>query len=231
MRDLFNGKRGKPENPIIPTPPAKEVTDTELLVTPEYEPLEHHDTRLVERKTSKPPTTRPRFNKLYDSLRSEDAWEHLSDLFLNGTVTTVAGAAVSVNLSLAQSPHYRLGQWPRGVQLYMYVRSFGIAPQAAPATVGAIEVLLLDSGGVVAPLGDFVSNAGGNTSPRVLMPTPITDTDSQQIGSLQVALNAGATAGTLNWSLGLSLAYLLPSPQGYEPEHEHEGSRYAGHAH
>lgn len=184
-------------------------------------PTKHEDHRPYMLKQHLPILV-PRYNHLYDSLRSQQAWRYSADNMANGTFTTVAAATVQTLVNLLQKPNYRTSQWPGAVQVYLVVRSFSFAPQTATfATPGALDVSFSDKSGNLVPVGDFISNQSGNIGFDTLIPVPVTDPGEQNVGTLNVALNAGATVGTYNWQMGFSYAYLVAAIDGYKIEHHH----------
>lgn len=184
-------------------------------------PVEPHDSRPFMLK-QKLPILVPQFNQLYDNLRSQQAWRYSADNSAGGTFTTVANQTVSTNVVLRNNPNYRTSQWPGGVQVYLVIRSFSFAPQTATfATPGALDIAFVDKSGNLVPIGDFISNQSGNIGFDTLLSVPVTDPGEQNVGSLNVALNAGATVGTYIWQLGFSYAYLVPALEGYKIEHSH----------
>jgi hypothetical protein len=197
-------------NPFIPKPEPKEIPVTEELVAPAHKGRPVH---------LKPPETLivPRFNRMYGSLRTSDGWRYLIDNIASGTVITSAGATATAAVNLLLDPHWRLEQWPGGTQVYLVIRQFSIAPQTATfATLGALDITFLSNSGYVIPLGDIVSSGSEDVYLTTIIPSPLTDPDVQGVGTLQVALNAGATVGTYNWQMGFSGAYLLPDLKGYD---------------
>ncbi len=207
-------------NPFIPKPAHKEVPFEEELV---HDPPQHAAIHTLKQDI---PVLVPRYNTLYDSYRSKQAWANSADGEAEGTVTTVAGVAVTVPVALnlppnTQSPNWRLEQWPGGTLLYLIIRSFSIGPQTATfATQGAINVLFIDQFGNLAPLGVIPNNAFSNLQlVPVILPGAITDSGQQKsLGQLSFTLNAGATVGAYAWQLGFSVAYLLPALKGYDLE-------------
>lgn len=216
--------------PYIPPPARKEEPVREQLIHPENapEPGHWHDTRPHAQKQNKPITV-PLYSELYDSFGTVRGWRYIADAFAHGTITPTAGATALTNVTLTLPKPLRLSQWPDGVQAYLCIHSFGIAPQAAPATGGAIELLYIDQSGYTAPLGNFQSSAGGNSGQDILIPSPLTDPGQNNltIGQLSIQLQPGAGSPvTYNWSMGLGIAYLLPNIKGYKPEFRetiHEG--------
>ena len=159
----------------------------------------------------------PTFNELYDSLRTTKAWRYLSDNYASGTIATTAGSAVLTAVSLGTTAkQYRLSQWPDGIQVYLAIRFFGIAPQVVPATVGNIECLFIDNSGNTTPLGEFMSNSGGNLHPTAIIPKSITDPGETSVGKLSVQLSSSSSTATYNWSFGFSYVYLLPAEKGFK---------------
>lgn len=164
----------------------------------------------------------PRYNQIYDSVRSQQAWRYAADAQANSTFTTVANTQVNTQVKFASQPIWRFSQWPGAVHGYLVIRSFSLAPQTVPATVGNLDCYFIDAaGGNTIPLGDFMSNTGNNISTDILIPTPITDTENTVAGVLAVTLN-GTTPSTAvyNYQLGFSVAYLTPALSGYEVQHQ-----------
>lgn len=206
--------------PRIPEPEHKEHPVREQLIKPENAPDPEHwrDTRPHVKKENRPIVT-PLYNELYDSLRTTRGWRYIADAFANGTITPTAGASKTAPITVTLPGILRLSQWPDGVQAYWCIHSFGIAPQTTPATPGALEVLYIDNSGYTAPLGDFLSQSGGNAGQDIIIPNPITDPDNTSIGLLSVQLQPGAASPVAyNWSMGLGIAYLAPNLKGYKPD-------------
>ncbi len=159
----------------------------------------------------------PRFNTLYDSIRSTQGWRYMADASAFGAITTAAGASTSVPVNLTNNPNWKLEQWPGAVQVYLAIRFFGIAPQAVPTANGGMECIFTDQFGNVAPLGEYLSQSGGNSNYDVILPTSITDPGNQTVGTLTVnQANVASSGGTFNWSIGFCAVYMLPSRYGYE---------------
>jgi hypothetical protein len=181
-----------------------------------YKPLEHV---LV-----------PKFNTLYDSLRSTQGWKYMADAMAKGTITTTPGATASAQVTLATDPKFRLEQWPGGVQVYLAIRFFGIVPQAVPTANGGMEVVYIDGGGNQAPLGEYLSQSGGNSNYDVILPNAITDPGTTSLGTLTVTqANVASSGGTFQWSIGYSALYLLPARYGYEIMEDEEYEALDGH--
>lgn len=171
----------------------------------------------------------PRFNKLYGTLRSEDSWKYIQDGYATGNLTTIGSTQVQSKVSLSgpssqqgSAPFFRQDQWPGAVSCHLVIRSFGIAPQTAIATIGELEILFIDQFGMTVPLGEVPSNTGGNfLGIDIVLPTPITDpgmgSSINGLGVLAVTLNpGGGTTAVYNWSMGFAVAYMLPSEKLYE---------------
>jgi hypothetical protein len=171
----------------------------------------------------------PRYNELYDTLRTRGGWKYMADGLATGTITTTPGATAQASVTLAKTPNWRLEQWPGAVQVYLCIRFFGIVPQTVPTANAGLEVLFYDQGGNIAPLGEYLAQAGGNASFDTILPTPITDPGKGDIGTITVALsNVASSGGTYNWSIGFSAAYLLPARYGYEilDQERYEGNEW-----
>ena len=206
--------------PAIPKPEPKEYPAVEHLVTPPH----GHDARpeVIKPFENVP---RPQFNRLYGSLRVENGWQDVIDNYAKGTLTTVAATLVQSPVTLGlTSPETRLLRWPGAVQLYLAIRSFGMAPTTATfATAGSIDIYYQDLiGGQIIPLGCLPSNDEINLpNINLLIPTPITDAGAlaNPIGNIQATLNSGATVGAYIWQIAFSYAYLLPTTKPYEVQH------------
>lgn len=218
-------------NPFIPKPARKEEPVVEELVQ-EHPPIAHH--------MMKPdvPIMVPNYNKLYDSWRTTQAWRYGADAYANGTVTTVAGQTVAVDVDLTLPASYqgniwRLSQWPGGTQLFPFVRDFSLGPQTATfATAGEIDVVYVDEVGNPVPLGTYGNNTFyPNQSINALMPGAIMDSGQQAMGQLLFTLNTGATVGTYSWQLAFSAAYMLPTVKGYHIERIGHDTTHLGEHH
>ena len=217
-------------NPWIPKPIPKEKPVVEELVHPE--PVE----KFVMKQDI--PVLIPNYNTLYGTLRTKNDWRFSADQYANGTVTTVAGSAVIVDVDMTlpgnnQGNYWHLDQWPGGTQLFLFVRSFSLGPQTANfATAGEIDVVYQDEQGNSAPLGTYGNNAFyPNQGIGALMPGAITDSGQSGLGSLSFTLNSGATVGTYSWQMGFSAAYLLPALKGYSIERIGDEHKHASHSH
>lgn len=186
------------------------------------EPLRHADPRHVAVK-ERAPVLEPDYNRLYGYGRSLNDWRYFIDCSAKGTFTTVANAAITQAVTLAASPNWRLSQWPAAINAFLCIRRFSMAAQSAIGTVGAIDVVFQDAvGGFTIPMGDFVSNASVFEDTDVLIPTPIVDPANVNIGTLTVTLTGTTpTVSVYNWQMAFSVAYLLPSLEGYSVESIH----------
>lgn len=173
----------------------------------------------------------PKLNRFYDTLRTPDAWRYMADCFAHGTISTTVNATVSANVTLQKIPLIRLSQWPNAVSAHLVVRFFGIVPQGLPTTQAGMECIFYDNAGNAVPLGELLSQSGGNSVYDHVLPTPFTDTQSSgspvglepagaegpTVGILQVTLpNVATSNGTYFFSMSFSIAYLLPSLHAYE---------------
>lgn len=206
--------------PFVPKPEHKEMPVVEHLITPAH----GHDTRPAVIKPYDN-VMRPQLNRLYGSLRVEDGWQWQIDNYAKGGVTSVAAATVAANVTLAQTAQEtRLLRWPGAVQMYLAIRSFGLALSTATlATAGSLDVYYQDTiGGQIIPLGSIANNDELNlTNVNILIPTPITDAGALNlpIGQVQVTLSAGATVGTYIYQIAYAYVYLLPTTKPYEVQH------------
>jgi hypothetical protein len=190
---------------------------SETPITPENFPPTH-DERLRAIKPHIEKALEPQLNKIYDSLRTTQAWRYTSDNLATGVITTIANVQVATPVTLLVPLDVRLSRWPGAVQMYLVLRSFSMAPQTAViATVEALDCLYQDTvGGQLVALGDFLNNNSINVSPQVLIPTPITDPGVKTVGNLLVTLATGGTPAAYNYQIGFSYAYLLPEIHGYQ---------------
>jgi hypothetical protein len=208
-------------NPFIPKPKRKE----EPVIEEMTHPLEHQAIPKAPLAYKQDiPILIPRYNVLYDSFRTKQGWRYAADYYANGTVTTVAGSAVLVDVDLTlptntQSPNWRLEQWPGGTQVFLCIRFFSVGPQTASlATAGEIDVLFYDDFGNIAPLGVVPNNGFYNNNNDTIMPTPLTDSGAANVGVLSFTLNSGATVGTYSWQMAFAAAYMLPAMKAYDLE-------------
>ena len=180
------------------------------------EPLENHDRRPV-RFAAPSPRHEPRFNRLYNSLRSDNLINGVSDLALTGSIAITNAATTTVNLALSTSPNYLIRKWPDATQAFLLLRSFSLAPSTAGA-VGDLQCVWYDSAGNTIPLGDFSAASAGTLMNPVLSPNPLTDTGSLALGSLSVNWLGGIAGITVGYSFGWSVVYLLAATTPYERE-------------
>lgn len=187
----------------------------------------------------------PKLNILYDTLRTPNAWRYMADAFAHGTIATTVNATVTANVTLQKTPLIRLSQWPNAVSAHLVVRFFGIVPQGLPTTNAGMECIFFDNAGNGIPLGELLSQSGGNSVYDHVLPTPFTDSQSSgspslepagaegpTVGTLQVTLpNVATSNGTYFFSMSFSIAYLLPSSHAYElrsdvaqPVEQHKGN-------
>lgn len=188
----------------------------------------------------------PKFNTLYDTLRTPNAWRYMADAFAHGTISTTVNATVTANVTLQKIPLIRLSEWPNAISAHLVVRFFGIAPQAVPTTQAGMECIFYDNAGNGIPLGELLSQSGGNSVYDHIIPTPFTDSQSSgspvglepagpegpTVGILQVTLpNVATSNGTYFFSMSFSIAYLLASKYAYElrgdvpsPVEQHKGN-------
>lgn len=199
--------------PFIPKPDKKEIPVREELVQDMY------TQRKVHMVKSDNPILIPNYNTLYDTFGSQQAFEKVADIYVNGTLTTVANSTVSSAVNAPSDPKWRLEQWPGGVQLYLLLRWFSVASTTATfTTLGAIRATFTDTAGNATPIGCFRTNESVNVIHDAILPSPITDTGKQAFGTIDFFLNSGATVGDYLWQLGFSAVYLLPALKGYTIE-------------
>lgn len=200
--------------PYIPHPAKKELPDSEELTRdPEgskkdVRPVFKQDIIVRE----------PRYNHLYGPTRVLDSWRYEINEYVSGTITTSANAQATANVTLTNSPYLRLSRWPGARSVYTVLRVFALAPRATIATIGTLVCVYQDMiGGKSIPLGVFPSSSGGNDYLETLISTPITDTDVEALGQIQVTLNGTSpTTATYDWQIAFSFAYLLPELRGYD---------------
>lgn len=178
----------------------------------------------------------PRFNLLYDSVKSGGNWHRVIDFVIEGNFTAVNGTPVRTAL-LASSVFgvqgmnsgslSGIGQYPKAPYLYLCVRHFSMAGRAGTQT-GTMVMHYEDYQGKVAPFGVISGATNLNIHEAYLMPSPITDSDQANYGNLY-ALLAGATPDTWDFQIGFSVVYCLPTLEAHT-QGELTGVRdHAGH--
>lgn len=157
----------------------------------------------------------PRFNDIYDSLATKEAWRYLCDAYATGTVTIAAGSTL-IPVVYSLNTLLQFSRWPVGISAYLCLQGITLVPQSIPATVGALTIVYYDASGVAVPLGGCLSSTAFSMNERKLIPVPINATPS---GSLQFTL-APSTASsiTCNYQLSASFVYLSPSLEPYHEE-------------
>lgn len=164
----------------------------------------------------------PRYNILYDTHRTRDAWRYISDdvVTINFTPTgngTFAFPVVpTANGGLFKA---RLSQYPGAIHMLLCIRSFSYASLAA--TSGAIEFRFQSVNGDVVPLG--IWSANGQTGVQgitAVCPTPITDNGLASYGNLIFISSNYGTSAASSVQLGFSFVYVTPDPafRGYNQE-------------
>ena len=159
------------------------------------------------------------FNQLYNSLRSRDVLDSISDFTITGTATLTNAAVntIAINMPLYARP-INIQKWPDGTQYYFMIRIFSIMPTTAGA-VGDWQSTFVDSAGNVVALGDINAATGIISQPGVVCGSPLTDPGIQNVGSLVVNWLGGAAPVTIGYTIGLSLIFLKPASQQYEDNH------------
>lgn len=164
-----------------------------------------------------PRPTLPRFNQLYDGLRTASAWMYTNDVAISGTITPSTSAAVSAAVNgpanLGQFTS-RVGQFPGGIQYYLMVRTFGFGASALTMT-GSLYVYFVDNGGMqTTPLAILTGTQYDTdlTNVNTILTTPITDAGNTSLGNIWVQMTNGGTPVACTWFLTFSYVYLLPDP-------------------
>jgi hypothetical protein len=184
--------------------------------------VQEHPHPLPKRRTLPEKALIPQYGELYGSLKTKGGWRYMVDNYANGTITTVAASQQTATVTLKLPPNWSLERYPGATQLFLCIRQFALAPQAPLTTLGDLVCLYQDTvGGQILPLGVFPSTTGGNANLTSIIPTPITDPGNTNIGTLLVSLSSGATAGTYDWQLSFSAAFLLPNIEGYKQIERH----------
>jgi hypothetical protein len=310
---LFRGKVPHKHVPEVPTPPLQEepVIEREIVNDPDldYRPV------LVKPKEK---IKIPHYNTLYDSVRSNSAWDKCADLWTHGSLAFIGQGVTSAPVTITvPGGAFRLAQWPGALQVFLVLRSFSVAPSyglpgqnfTIPATAGAaaiftgqgilttvivtatgasnlilndgnggnvigfipstatvgqaftfnmpflaslwaqksattpvvsagvtipavaVEYLFQDTSGNTIPLGESLNQVGLSFNVSTLLPSPITDPGTVQVGTLSVNIINNPGAGiTYNYAIGFSLAYLLPQLDGYDikelPQRDHYFREY-----
>ena len=163
----------------------------------------------------------PRFNRMYDNLRSDNSLLDFSDFEASGSIVTVAGALTlssAIGFPSGQFIPLRLEQWPGAVQCYLGITYFGVASQsAAPTTVGNLQCYFVDYAGVKTPMLNIMSNAAGSNGSDIIIRTSIVDPNPPSLGNVGVTLNpGGATVVTVNFDIRFSFVYLLPTEYAHD---------------
>lgn len=198
------------------------VGDPNVYVAPEKEPVHQIRWDTQQRYPTlahkgPPRATLPRFNTLYDALRTTSAWSVTNDVTVSGSITPNTASAVSAavnapaNQGLAQN---RVMQFPGGVQMYLMIRTFGFGASALTMT-GSLYVYFVDAaGGQITPLAILTPTQFDTdlTQINTLLETPITDPGNTALGTLWAVMTNGGTPVACSWFLSFSYVYLLPDP-------------------
>lgn len=167
----------------------------------------------------KMPLVVPNLNRLYNTLRTADGLEYFGDIWFFGSSTLTNGTDNNILVAPTQPPDIRLKRWPMGTQAYLLIRHFSVQCSAAAAPTGSLQCVFFDSGGAQVPLGDFPAANGGVNRVMAICPTPITDPNPANLGTLDLHWFGGTAGAGFTYSLGFGLIYLLPAKEGFKIEH------------
>lgn len=191
---------------------------------PSRQQLEAAREAVMVQRPAEPRTVR--FGRLYDSLRTRDAWRYIIDLAADGTITpsTAAPVVAAITVPTTQLPAQALDQYPGAGACFAVVTMFSYAVTAA-GMAGALVWYWLDQAGKLIPL---IAANGGELSHEV-GPTAVSkyryvDPSGSQLelGSIYVKMVSGATPVLCAWQIGFSLAYLLPEEHPYDTQRQWE---------
>lgn len=167
----------------------------------------------------------PQYNVLVDSIGTRDGWRYMADFTVAGTFASPAnGASVTSVAVVAPTnlPPIRVGQYPGGIQAYLYVRTFQAMVTVTTMT-GVFDWTISDPQGYSsAPMGMTPASGGasGLISVDALLRAPIIDQTGTTLATLSLnAINIATTGGNVAWRLGFSYAVMVPVPafKGYVP--------------
>lgn len=169
--------------------------------------------------------TVPRFNAVYDTLRTDRAWMYSNDIAISGSITPSAGGAVTVAVAAPVNQGLftnRVGQFPGGLQAHLMIRTFGFGASALTMT-GSVLLQFQDAaGGQLTPLAIVTGTQYNSdlTNINTVMTTPTTDAGNTVLGSLIATMTNGGTPVACSWFLTFAWVYILPDPamNGYSTE-------------
>jgi len=193
---------------------------SETPVTPvNFPPVD--DRRLELHKVEPPIYHDIRYNTLYDSLRTTQGWRYRADVHADGFITSVPGGQATASINLVETPNLRLSRWPGGVQCYFCLSFFSICPLAPTlGGTGGTAIHIFDGSGQSFPLGTFPGNTAYTNSMGLLLPNTIVDPGDKRIGTLLLEEDASGAAITYTYQMAFSIAYLLPSHEGYKTDEQ-----------
>jgi hypothetical protein len=198
---------------------------SETPVTPDNFPSTH-DERPQLHKVEPKEIHHIRYNTLYDSLRTTQAWRYRADVHADGFITSIPGGAAQALITLNEVPNLRLSRWPGGVQCYYCLSFFSICPLAPTlGGTGGTALHVFDGSGQSYPLGTFPGNTAYTNSLGILLPNTIVDPGDKRVGTLLLEEDASGAAISYTFQMAFSIAYLLPTDNG---ESEHETKHYSG---
>lgn len=219
-----------PGTPIAPLGPPNRVgyggSGDSLVIEPnppqqDFEILQRDRMRMRGHALGGPPTpVVPRYNTLYDGLRTQTAFDTLIANGAHGSFTPATGVqTLAVNLD--NPPNLRISQFPGAIQVYPVICSFSFAPIAVTMT-GAHSFLFQSAqGGFPIPLGEYNASSGNVENFAFIVDGPIADAGQLFMGNIIYTGSTIATAAVVNWRIAFGWAYLLPTPafRGYDSDH------------
>lgn len=187
----------------------------------DFEQLQRDRARMRGHALGGPPSpVVPRYNALYDGLRTQTAFDTLVQNGAHGSLTPATGVqTLAVNLD--NPPNLRTSQFPGAIQVYPVIISFSFAPVAITMT-GAHSFLFQSAqGGYPIPLGEYNASSGSVENFSYIVDGPIADAGQLFMGNIIYTGTTIATAVTVNWRIAFGWAYLLPTPafRGYDSDH------------
>lgn len=165
------------------------------------------------------PLVVPKLNRLYNTLRTDDALGYFNDAWFFGASTLNNGTDNFIPIPPPAALDIRLQRWPNGTQAYLLIRHFSVQYSSGTVPSGSLQCVFYDVGGAQVPLGDFPASSGGTYRPMAICPTPFVDNNPGTLGTLDLHWFGGSGGAGFTYSLGFGLVYLLPAREGYAIEH------------
>lgn len=160
----------------------------------------------------------PEYNKFYDQLRTDDAYDKIITTTAHGTL--VVPSTLQQTVTLDTPANLRTSQFPGAVLVHPVLMFFSFSQTVTTATGQYSFAWLLPGADFQYPLGEFnAGKADYQTYTRQILNVGVIDPGVLTLGSIVLTPTSVVGTPSINWRLGIGWAYDLPAPayKGYIP--------------